>query len=395
MTLSQVLRWTLMLAVLSLLAGQVVLTRRDTFKVLVIHSYNTDLPWVGDVNAGIDRALAARPTRMQVRRHYMNLLSHPDCNHFRLAAEDARLAIDDWRPDAIVLVDDLAQALVGFPALHWRPGAPVGALRDALAAQLALDRCPGRGAAFFGLDHPPQSTRLPPLFFAGVNGDVDRYGYHAADNVSGIYEHKSFAALAETLTAVRVASSDPAAYVQPLNDSSASSLAERDGYVASHIGNWLPPRNVRTFEQWKTAVQEASVDNAMLLIANYQNLADANEHLVPAREVVAWTESHSRQPAIGAATDYVTDGGLMTLAISGTEQGEAAMEMLLDYRANGRMPPERTARRFLVGMNPALMRKRALRLPAIYEAFAREQGRFLDVSEHVYLDDAALAGTLR
>src|SRR4051812_7902232 len=124
MTLSQILRWLLMLAVLSLLAGQVLLTRRDTFKVLVIHSYNTDLPWVGDVNAGIDRALAAHPASMQVRRHYMNLLSHPDCNHFRLAAEDARLAIDDWRPDAIVLVDDLAQALVGFPALHWRPGAP-------------------------------------------------------------------------------------------------------------------------------------------------------------------------------------------------------------------------------------------------------------------------------
>src|SRR5471032_2021635 len=97
----QILRWILMLAVLALLAGQVVLSRRNTFKVLVIHSYNTDLPWVGDVNAGIDRALAASTTRVQVRRHYMNLLSHPDCNHFRLAAEDARLAIDDWQPDAI------------------------------------------------------------------------------------------------------------------------------------------------------------------------------------------------------------------------------------------------------------------------------------------------------
>ena len=115
----------LMAAVLGVLAYQVVLRQSATRKVLVIHSYNTDLPWVGDVDQGITRALAGAATGMQVRRHYMNLLNHPDCHSFHLAAEDARLAIDDWKPDAVVLVDDLAQALVGFPNLRWNDGAPV------------------------------------------------------------------------------------------------------------------------------------------------------------------------------------------------------------------------------------------------------------------------------
>lgn len=127
----------------------------------------------------------------------------------------------------------------------------------------------------------------------------------------------------------------------------------------------------------------------MLLTANYQNLQDARGRLVPPQDVIAWTEEHSRYPVLGAGTNYVADGGLMTVAISGSEQGEVVMRMALHYLATGQMQPTRTAQQFLVGMNPALVRKRGLQLPAVYEAFARELGRFMEVSEHVYRDAAS------
>ena len=381
----------LMALVLGMVAYQVYLHQSATRKVLVIHSYNTDLPWVGDVDQGITRALAGQSAGVQVRRHYMNLLNHPDCNSFHLAAEDARLAIDDWKPDAVVLVDDLAQALVGFPNLRWKEGAPVERVREGIVAQLTAQRCPDKTAAYFGLDKLTPADRLRPLIFAGVNGDVERYGYHHATQVSGIFEHKNYAALAETLNAVNAASPAKAVAVQLLNDDSPTAVAENPRYAAAHWGGllWLPPRNVQTFAQWQAVVQEASTRDALLLIANYQNLRDARGRLVPASEVIAWTELHSRHPALGAGTNYVADGGLMTLAISGTEQGQVAMGMVQQFFATGTMPPTREAQQFLVGMNPALVRKRQLRLPAVYEAFAREVGRFMEVSDHVYRDAAS------
>lgn len=381
----------LMALVLGVVAYQVYLHRSATRKVLVIHSYNTDLPWVGDVDQGIARALAGQAAGVQVRRHYMNLLNHPDCHSFHLAAEDARLAIDDWKPDAVVLVDDLAQALVGFPNLRWKEGAPIAQVREGIVAQLTAQRCPDKTAAYFGLDKLTPADRLRPLIFAGVNGDVERYGYQHATQVTGIFEHKNYAALAETLNAVNAASPAKAVAVQLLNDDSPTAVAENPRYAAAHWGTlqWLPPRNVQTFAQWQAVVQEAATRDAMLLIANYQNLRDARGRLVPAGEVIAWTEQHSRHPALGAGTNYVADGGLMTLAISGTEQGQVAMGMVQQFFATGTMPPTREAQQFLVGMNPALVRKRQLRLPAVYEAFAREVGRFMEVSDHVYREAAS------
>ena len=50
-------------------------------RVLVVHSYDTDLAWVNDVDHGIDRALQQSGLRVQLRRLHLNLLNHPDCAH--------------------------------------------------------------------------------------------------------------------------------------------------------------------------------------------------------------------------------------------------------------------------------------------------------------------------
>src|SRR5438552_59582 len=55
-------------------------------KLLIVHSYGLDLPWVGDVDLGFNSVLQHSGSQVQVRRHHMNLLNHPDCTHLREAA---------------------------------------------------------------------------------------------------------------------------------------------------------------------------------------------------------------------------------------------------------------------------------------------------------------------
>lgn len=387
-SLSRFLQILFMLLVLAGIAWKLYEHNREQKKVLVIHSYNTDAPWVNDVDSGIDRALGKMSNSVQARRHYMNLLNHPDCNFYHLAAADARLAIEDWKPDVIVLVDDLAQALIGFQNLQWKQGADIEGVRKRIVDQLTDKRCPKQDAKFFGLDQLNTADKKPAIFFAGVNGDVIRYGYDQATNVSGIFEHKNFQALTETLNTVNAAAPEHAEAVQLLNDYSATALSENLLYAQNNWAplKWLPPRNATTFEEWQSVVRFASNAGAMLLIANYQNLVDAQGRIVPARDVIAWTERNSRYPAVGAATNFVSDGGMITVAISGTEQGEVVMQLVDHYLENGELLPQREAHQFLVGLNQPLVRKRQLQLPGIYEAFSREIGRFIEVSENIYRD---------
>jgi len=385
--------YLLIAALLVVIGYQIYSKNISVTKVLVIHSYNTDLAWVGDIDNGINRSLPALNGKVQVRQHYMNVLNHPDCNFFRLAADDARLAIDDWKPQVVILVDDLAQALVGFPNLRWKPGAKIDDVRAGIVSQLTKKRCEQRDANFFGLDRLTPEDLTPIIIFAGVNGDVIRYGYDQAVNVTGIFEHKNYDALAETLNAVNQASSSMATAVQLINDYSATAIAENPRYEGRSWAplKWLPPKNPTTFEEWKVEVARASANNAMLLIANYQNLIDSEKRLVPGKEVIAWTEKNSKYSAVGAATNFVADGGMMTLAISGIEQGEVSIGMVKHYLETGKLPPQVEARQFLIGLNQSLIRKRELKLPQIYEAFSREIGTYNGVSEVLYQDAANTA----
>ena len=82
---------------------------------------------------------------------------------------------------------------------------------------------------------------------------------------------------------------------------------------------------------------------------------------------------------------------MITLAISGIEQGEVSIGMLKHYLDTGKLPPQVEARQFLIGLNQSLIRKRELKMPQIYEAFSREIGSFQGVSEVQYKDSANAA----
>ena len=363
----------------------------ERFNILVVHSYNRNLAWVNEVDDGIQRALNSRDRRVvkriSVRTHYMNLKKHPECNYYKNAASDIQFTIDNWQPHAVVIVDDLAQALVGFNQANITNERERTRIAGNLAILLSEGSCETQTPSYFGLQIA-NGKNHPSIVFAGVNGTVEPYGYELADNVSGIYEHKNYGALVETLTTLTEAVDEPVTGIQFLNDNSATAHSESENYLLQDLSPFIPkpPLNVETIEEWKQAVARASKDNVILLIANYQNVRDSKGLLVPSTRLIMWTEQNSKLPVLGANTSFISDGGMMTVAISGTEQGEVAMSLAIENALGNTTSNRLVARQFIIGMNQSLVRKRNLNLPGIYEAFSREVGQFVEVSEHLYME---------
>ncbi|MBX2809060.1 MAG: hypothetical protein KTR20_10565 [Cellvibrionaceae bacterium] len=391
--------WLTRTLITLLMAGIIALIfyyNKDQPRIFIVHSYNTDLAWVKEIDKGLNIQLDKQLARAHVRRHYMNLKNHPNCNYYRVAAKDTRLAIKSWQPDIVILVDDLAQQLIGVNYLQMieNPSKPIAVWHGEIAQNLAKSTCPEKQQEAeiffeFGQDIVIED-KLPLLIFAGVNHDVDSYGYYDADNISGIFERKNFRALTETLLALSQGSaSKKTNKVMVLNEYSNTVFREMARY--RNPINWPDSLHLvdvvmaATESQWKAAVQQANAANAMLLIANYQAVyRDNKKQKIPAAELVQWTEQHADYPVLGAGTSYVADGGAITLAISGREQGEKAIVLAADYLKNGTVPETEDAKLFLVGLNTRLLKIKDITLPKIYEAFSETVKPFLPLSEVVH-----------
>lgn len=393
-------RFIVIAAILAGLLWLVVQHNAEQRRILIVHSYHKDLAWVSELNDGIrqGRNLIKRDTmrNLSIRTHYMDLRNHPDCNFYQLAATDVRFTIDDWEPDVVIIFDDLAQGLVGFNQLRFGAATDQEPFnRDAIAQDLAEwlkeDRCedPEIGPGYFGLDRPAED-HFPDIVFAGVNGEVDTYGYQFATNVTGIFERKNYAALVETLEVLRDAYEGPVSGIRLLNDTSATATAESQVYRKVDWSPFEPrePAQASTFAAWQEEVRKANDENLMLLVANYQNVRKADEDRIRPSELISWTEREAKLPVLGLNTRFVADGGMITVAISGTEQGRIAMDMAMDA-IDGKPPrPYAVARQYTIGMNQSLVRQRDLHLPSIYEAFSARVGKFIDIIDHLYLEQS-------
>ncbi len=377
-------------------------------RVLVIHSYNTDFTWVNDVNGGIKQYMAKAggdASRVIVRYHYMDLRNHKTCDFYRSALNDAKLVIQDFKPQVIIIVDDIGQDLVGSQYLDFKPGFNFEKLYDSIAKRTADRDCPKRFATaaeareFFNIGHISMNPN-PTIIFAGVNGDVDNYGYYDANNVAGIFERKNFTAIYQTIEDIYRASPEDhkPVSIQILSDNSSTALAElplfeslRDVTFTNVPLKWNPIQIAKTPDEWKQYVAEANQSQSMLLVANYGAMKSQQA------DIIGWTEKEAAYPMLGAATDFINDGGMLTFAVPGYEQGEVSITLAIkvlngasisslisscraDKMLNGALLAEPrpfcSAKQFLVGMNQSLVDKRKLSLPLIYQSFSRQSGNY-------------------
>jgi len=307
--------------------------------ILVLHSYDPDYAWVRDINVGLNQVLDKKYL-YQVRWYYMDTKRHPSPAFKASAGIAARNVVATTRPDVIIAVDDDAQEYV---ARHFA-----------------------------------NDPRIR-IVFTGVNREAADYGYASAANVTGVLERLPLHAMGEAVRAARHLSN----LARPVRIAYIGDRSETVDGDASQIRHhdWAPLRldgvlQVDTWPAWQAGVRALGARSDVLLVSGYRRLrrSSLDATLVPAREVVAWTEAHSRAPVISFNGFHIEDGGMLAIGTSPYEQGSAAgrlaLRIVLDGRAAHTLPVT-TSREFVVSMSESRMRARRFALPRVYEAAAR------------------------
>ena len=315
--------------------------------ILVLHSYDEKYSWVGDINVGLKRVLDKR-SEYSVRWYYMDTMRHHTPEFMEKVGMAVRHMIDKAPPDIIIAVDDEAQQYV----------------------------------TRYYLDHPGIK-----IVFAGVVKEPQDYGFDHASNVTGILEREPLDALKETLliAAQRNGIKLPLR-IQIIGDRSEPVMVTEK---FSRNYNWAPlllqdSKLVNTYDEWQQAVLESAGKTDFLITSNYRTIARSKSDptLVPASELVDWTESHSKAPVIGTNEFFAEDGGMLAIGISPYEQGEVAARLASEIIDHGITPnrlPITISHQFTVAMHGPAIRKRHFDLPQIYEAAARAGNEYSEL----------------
>ncbi|MBF0467755.1 MAG: hypothetical protein HQK61_02555 [Desulfamplus sp.] len=341
----------LKVAIVILVGSFILVQKAQKPRILIMHSYHTDYPWVIQIDEGIRRIFEGHRD-ITLRHYYMDLKNHTSDDFKRTAASTAHLTIKNWKPDLLVISDDVGQALVGSKYLN---------------------------------------DPAIKVVFCGVNGDASVYGYDKADNTTGILERKPLSAIRETLMMIAQARGfrpdDPGAKkpkVVFVCDESASVTAELPGLDTFDWQplEWLEPVRADNFEQWKKAIKEVNEYADLVLVSDYREfrLPTGEKEPVSPSEIMAWTEANSKIPILGMSLINVSDGGMISVFTSGYEQGEVAGRMALDI-VRGEDPRNieiTRTKQFLIAVRKSAMENRKLPIPDIYEAFARATENFYE-----------------
>jgi hypothetical protein len=336
-----------------LLCALVFLHKSQKPRILIIHSYLDDYSWVWEINEGFQRVFDDHQ-EVTLRYHYMDLKNHVDEDFRRTAAAITHRTIARWQPDILILSDDLAQKLIGTEYLN----------------------------------HPNMS-----IVFAGVNGKPEDYGYDEAANVTGILERKPLEATKDTLLMMAQAEGfdleDPneiAPRLVFIGDNSFTVDAEIDSYSKFDWAplEWIEPYRADNIEEWEAAIQKANKHADLIMISDIRQvrLEPGGKELALASDVMELTETTSDNPILSMARILVMeDGGMMSIAASGYEQGEIAASMALQIALEDKKAVDIDivkTQQFLIAVRESTLEGRNLAVPSIYEAFARATDNFAE-----------------
>lgn len=314
-------------------------------RVLILHSYGTDYSWVTQVSEGINRVLADKP--YSIRWHYMDTKRHPDAAFMRRAGQAARDVIEQWQPNVIVTVADNAQALVGR-----------------------------------GYVNDPRFA----IVFSGMFANPGEYGYDKANNVTGILERWPLDTIRQGILDIFVAGQP--ARSGPLRVRHVGDASETVSFLAGQIGafDWGTDLEVmtvqaKTFADWQREIAVANTEADLVLFSLYHTLLreGSDTDVVPPVEVMRWTQQNLSKPNVAGWGFSVEEGGMMAIGVSALEQGEEAARMVVQIIDEGKTPteiPSTSSQQFLIYLREQQLAKYNVRVPQIFEAFARATNNY-------------------
>ena len=253
-------------------------------KILLVHSYHAEYPWVDAITRGVREALAGKQVELKIQ--YMDTKRRTDEQWKVEAGERARRVVEQYRPDVVITADDNAQQYF----------------------------------ARYYVDTPL------PVVFCGVNADPTKYGFPAT-NITGIIERPHFSDAVQftnRLTPIRriaILSSDDPTSVGAL------------GFMKEELTSCevLEYKFVNNFAEWKAAVERYNESVDAFGVYMYHTIKEqgADASLEP-KQVMEWTIAHANVPTIGFFEFGVEDGLFAGVVESGEEHGERAARYALE-----------------------------------------------------------------
>jgi hypothetical protein len=305
-------------------------------RIMVLHSGSMESPWVAEMDRGMRAALDRNRRPINVEWDYLDVAAPTAGIRAQAAVAEARRAIDRFKPDVLIAVDDEANALVA---------------RD-----------------YVGRDRPR-------ILYVSIDQSPAYYGYAGAPNVSGIAEELPWQAMRDVFPQLFPGRPVTLAVIGVDGATDQATLAQL------RAADWGPATVasaalVSTAEAWREAVARA--DSAdVLVVLSVQDLPDRDGNTVPAADLIAWTEANARPLPIGTQVGFVADGGGLSFAPPPDDYGESAIRLALDWlddRATPGPPPPVESSHFEVAVGRQALARRGVTLPPIYLEAARENG---------------------
>jgi ABC-type uncharacterized transport system substrate-binding protein len=292
------------------------------YKVLIVHSYHPEYPWVQNISAGIEKGL--EKSASEVRTFYMDTKRKNDEASKTAAGQHAADLVTEWKPAVVIACDDDAQ-------------------------KYFASRYAGR--------------KTPQVVFCAVNGDAGDYGYPTS-NVTGVLERPYFD---ETLKFLDVLCPGFKRIALISEESSTSDLAYRFMQTTAPTFEIVSKTKCGDFDEWKKAVLDAQDKAGAIGVYTYHSLkkAGTGDHMDPA-EVMRWTVANSNVPVVGFLDFAIADGALCGMVESGEEQGLRAGQlarMLLRGRKASEFPVVETGLHGRKLLNVDTARTKGIKIP--------------------------------
>ncbi len=299
---------------------------------MVVHSYDPTMDIVKDFDKGTKKSLENEIEPL-VQNYYMNMLNKGTIKQKIIAGNDAKAAIDRFKPKILIAVGDEAQEF---------------------AAKFYVGR---------------KKTRV---IFAGVKGDVRKFGYEPGKNVGGIVEVPQIQELNMLINSmfpgkknIRLSHLGDASTIVNLTEQNLIKYAWQNVKFEDSV-------KVDDAPSFKKAALILNTRSDVLLISSYKglksNFNDENE--IISDEMMKWVIKNTSIPIISTLGYAVEEGASAAIVSSAYEQGMLAMGSALTMLGNTHYVPNVASKVFAVFLNEDHVSERGVYISPIYKSFA-------------------------
>lgn len=255
-------------------------------RVLVVMSYEESYAWTKAVEKGIRARLDAHA---ELRFFYLD--TKRDYAGGGANAKAAMALFRQFKPHAVIAVDDNAQSFFVVPYLRNKVDTPV--------------------------------------FFCGVNAAPAAYGY-PAENVTGVLERLPIRE-AITFTQMLLPETRTVGFLTRAGATSQGILVQIESERDTYPANSLPAALASTLPEAQSQVEQLRQRCDVLYITNVNGLLDETGVPLTEEQIVPRLVTHFGKAIITSRRLYVQLGALLTVTNSGAEQGDLAARMLLKH----------------------------------------------------------------